>query len=221
MQGVVSDEDLKILEKREEEQMVSKIRDIVLELVEPIKNTTRIVNTDNYYTSVQLLVALRAHKLYARGTLKTHSSHFPKAVILTNTAGKGHLRQAVDRKHRLIAVSWLDGSIVNLVSNADTATLATISRQSAGEKKVIVAPQCVQEYNKYMQGVDRLDQLRSRFSIADGHSFKKWYLKLAMAFIDIARCNAYISRKIATNDQSKDSHKTFMVELTRALLSGM
>ena len=91
----------------------------------------------------------------------------------------------------------------------------------SGEKHSIIAPRCVKEYNKYMQGVDRMDQLRSRFSVSDGHSFKKWYLKLAMAFIDIARCNAFISRQLAMGGAHKNSHKQFMIELTRALLSGM
>ncbi|DBA02195.1 TPA: hypothetical protein N0F65_004830 [Lagenidium giganteum] len=48
-----------------------------------------------------------------------------------------------------------------------------------------------------MQGVDRLDLRRAGFAIADGHSFKKWYKKLAMAIIDIARCSAYCTRKLS------------------------
>ena len=73
-----------------------------------------------------------------------------------------------------------------------------------------------------MQGVDRLDQLRARFSLADGHSFKKWHKKLAMAFLDIARVNAFVTRKLACPDLSKerDPHRTFMIMMARELLSG-
>jgi hypothetical protein len=72
-----------------------------------------------------------------------------------------------------------------------------------------------------MQGVDRLDQLRARFSIADGHSFKKWHNKLAMSFIDIARVNGYITRKLACPDVTnrRDSHRHFLMMMTRDLLS--
>jgi len=43
-------------------------------------------------------------------------------------------------------------------------------------------PQIVQEYNTYMQGVDHVDQLRVRFSLADGH-IRKYYKKLALGII--------------------------------------
>ena len=72
-----------------------------------------------------------------------------------------------------------------------------------------------------MQGVDRFDQLRARFSVADGHSFKKWHKKLAMAFIDIARVNAFICRKMAgVYDKARDGHRMFMNELISDLLNG-
>jgi hypothetical protein len=73
-----------------------------------------------------------------------------------------------------------------------------------------------------MQGVDRMDQLRARFSLADGHSFKKWYRKMAMAFIDIARVNAYVTRKLAVpmDLSDRDHHRMFVTELTISLING-
>ncbi|POM76885.1 Transposase [Phytophthora palmivora] len=72
-----------------------------------------------------------------------------------------------------------------------------------------------------MQGVDRLDQTRGRFSLSDGHSFKKWYKKLGFALIDVARANAYFTRKLALNsDDERDSHKTFVAQLSSELISG-
>ncbi|POM57562.1 Transposase [Phytophthora palmivora] len=72
-----------------------------------------------------------------------------------------------------------------------------------------------------MQGVDRLDQIRARFSLSDGHSFKKWHKKLALALIDVARANAYLTRRL-TQDLSKarDPHRDFVVQLCSELLSG-
>lgn len=89
-------------------------------------------------------------------------------------------------------------------------------------KTPFVAPTCVAEYNKAMQGVDRLDQLRARFSIADGHSFQKWHKKLAMAFVDIARVNAFVTRKLACPELQKerDPHRSFMITMAKELLSG-
>jgi hypothetical protein len=67
----------------------------------------------------------------------------------------------------------LDGSIVNVLSNTDSSGVGTVTRQIHQEKVSFKAPMLIKEYNASMQGVDRLDQLRSRFSICDGHLFKK------------------------------------------------
>ncbi|POM58230.1 Transposase, partial [Phytophthora palmivora] len=153
----------------------SSMRSCVLEVVRPLYGTRRIINSDNYYTSVQLLEALRLKGLYARGTVRKRSAHFPKHVILNKkTSERGTSRQA-----------------------------------------------CIKEYNTYIQGVDRLDQIRGRLSLADGHSFKKWHEKLGLALIDIGRSNAYLTRRMALGfNRERDSHRDFVIELISELLSG-
>jgi Transposase IS4 len=111
--------------------------------------------------------------------------------------------------------------MVNILSNADDSTITTVTRQVGREKILYKAPTCIREYNQCMQGVDRIDQLRARFSIADGHTFKKWHKKLALAYIDIARCNAYIARKLSGSMTSvRDPHREFMMNLSSELISG-
>ncbi|KAJ8555029.1 hypothetical protein ON010_g9452 [Phytophthora cinnamomi] len=61
---------------------VSKIRQLVLEVVRPLFGSNRVVNMDNYYTSVQLLQELRLKGLYGRGTIRANSKHFPGHTIL-------------------------------------------------------------------------------------------------------------------------------------------
>ena len=113
-----------------------------------------------------------------------------------------------------------------MVSNADASEMGSVQRTVKASIQQIPAPVCVGEYNQYMQGVDRLDQMRSRFSISDGHSFKKWHKKLAMALIDIARFNAFMTRKkvVGTRDpvgtESRDPHRTFVMQLIRELING-
>ncbi|POM67609.1 Transposase [Phytophthora palmivora] len=80
---------------------------------------------------------------------------------------------------------------------------------------------CVAQYNTNMQGVDRLDQLRGQFSLADGHTFKKWYKKLGMAIVDVARVNAYMSRTLSIDlEKDRDPHRSFVAQLTEELISG-
>jgi hypothetical protein len=107
--------------------------------------------------------------------------------------------------------------------------IVLVYRQVRGEKEPINSPVCVAEYNKSMQGVDRLDQLRNRYSLAKGHSFKKWHKKLALAFIDFARVNAYITRCLALQTSAdtdemvtgkRGAHHRFMCELAKELMFG-
>jgi hypothetical protein len=215
-----------VTEAQKQEQELkesSEIRKIVLELMLPLQSTKRIVNTDNFYTSVQLLESLRVCGLYGRGTIRQNSKHFPKVFKIASSDGlpRGFMRQGVSQETGIVAASWVDSAIVSVISNADSTNITTVYRQVKQEKQPFTAPVCVAEYNAAMQGVDRLDQLRTRFSIADGHSFKKWHKKLALAFLDIARCNAYSTRLLTGIDKDKrDPHRAFMIALTCELMTG-
>lgn len=253
-----------------EMSITSKTRQIVLEITRQFHGSGRIVNCDNYYTSVQLLEALRIKHLFCRGTVKQVSKHFPRHVVLpdpnkkdkdankskqkrarsdgidgsdseqdeetpdTRPVGqeqtprvggevkRGDYLQAVCKDAKILAASWCDGNIVTIISNADASTVSTVERKIHGEKCSVPAPTAIKEYNKYMQGVDRNDQLRARFSVADGHSFKKWHKKLAFAIIDVARVNAYLTRRMCTKDTrpERDSHRSFVTDLIKEMLHG-
>ena len=203
---------------------VSETRRNVLEVIRPLYGSKRIVNCDNYYTSVQLLESMKLKGVYGRGTIKRNSAHFPAHVLLPDPSKRvrGDTSWGVDEKNKILAVSWCDGNIVNMISNADASEMGCVTRTVKQQSVEIPAPTCIKEYNQYMQGVDRLDQLRSRFSISDGHSFKKWHLKLAMAIIDIARLNAFMTRKLVmgADESDRDPHRTFVLQLIRELNFG-
>jgi hypothetical protein len=140
----------------------------------------------------------------------------------TNTSGevrRGDYLYATSRELKM-AASWCDGNIVTIISNADPSTISTVTRLV--KRKIGVPALCIKEYNTNMQGVDRNDQIRARCSVADGHSFKKWYKKLGFAIVDIARVNAYLTQRLCMNDprSSRDSHRQFMIELIQEMLNG-
>ncbi|GMF40174.1 unnamed protein product [Phytophthora lilii] len=201
----------------------SAIRQCVLEVVLPLYSTQRI-NSDNYYTSVQLLMALRIKGLYGRGTVRKKSSHFSKHVLLDkkdSDCERGTSRQGVSVDRTMVAASWYDSAIVSVVSTADASTMTTVTRQVRADRQTFSAPTCVKEYNTYMQGVDRLDKIRARFSLADGRSFKKWYKKLGLAVVDVARANAYLTRRLVADSSGvRDAHREFIVDLISELVSG-
>jgi hypothetical protein len=219
--GVVSGETIQSLNDATRKSL--EVRKHVIEVTLPLHQSKRIVNTDNYYTSCQLLEALKVLGLYCRGTIRENSKFAPKCFMLSkkDKFERGTYRQGVDIKHKIVGASWWDGSVVNIISNADASTIGNVQRLIGTSKETYKAPTCISEYNQGMQGVDRIDQLRSRFSIADGHTFKKWHKKLAMAFIDIARCNAYICRKLSGAElHPRDPHRQFMMDLSAELING-
>lgn len=201
----------------------SAVRKIVIEVTQPLHHTKRIVTTDNFYTSVQLLSSLRSIGLYGRGTIRRGSAHFPLAHMLSKNSSeaRGSSLQGVCASERIVAASWRDGTTVNVISNADPSSMGEVTRLIGQKSTTFPAPACIAQYNKYMQGVDRFDQLLSKHSIAKHHSMKKWHKKLALALIDIARTNAYITKRLRDNNRpSRNPHREFMAELASEMISG-
>lgn len=129
MDGCLSPEDITDLET--EISNSSSMRKLVTELILPLKDSKRIVNSDNYYSSVQLLELLKRKGLYGRGTVRTNSKHFPRCFIMPiqNKKTRGFFQQAVSREYKIIAASWVDANVVNIISNADTSTTCQVLRQ--------------------------------------------------------------------------------------------
>ncbi|KAJ0391322.1 hypothetical protein P43SY_011248 [Pythium insidiosum] len=80
LKGVIDKDKAKYLDDRL--QFSSNIRQIVLEVTQPLHNTKRVVNTDNLYTSVTLLLSLRDVGMYGRGTIRENSALFPRRTCL-------------------------------------------------------------------------------------------------------------------------------------------
>ncbi|OWZ17606.1 hypothetical protein PHMEG_0008429 [Phytophthora megakarya] len=137
---------------------------------------------------------LRLKSLYGRDTVCANSKHYPAHTILNKgDYYRGDYKIAVSSNHGMLAASWCDGNVVNMVSNADSTKATTVKRMLGNQHREFPAPECVANYNNNIQGVDKLDQIRGRFSVADGHSYKRWPKQLALALIDVARSNSYLT----------------------------
>jgi hypothetical protein len=80
-----------------------------------------------------------------------------------------------------------------MLSNSDGADQHTnMSRQIGTDEHDVPAPKMGKVYNIYMQGVNSHDQLPVVFSLTKQHGFKKWYVKIWLALIDIALANTSI-----------------------------
>jgi hypothetical protein len=195
---------------------------------------------DNWYTSVQMCTTLSRIGLNCRGTIRANRALNPACILYSKQEARnlprGSFRTAVSHQHRLVACSWLDGNVVNVLSTADSSETSKVKRRVGSYVRNNhtfylltysfacrsfgwhMCPAIIPKYNKYMQGVDRHDQLRERFSMAKGHSFKKWFKKLAFALLDMAATNAYILWRKVELQQRRDPHMYFQRTLGAQLL---
>ena len=177
---------------------------------------------DNWYTSVQLATTLKQRGLYCRGTLRANRAHTPTAAIFTKgdikSYPRGSWRTAVAPQLGLVVCSWLDGNVVTILSNCDGTAASTVKRRVGNVVQMQPCPCIIPKYNKYMQGVDRHDQLRERFSTSSGHTFKKWYKKLGFALFDIAVTNSYVLWQKREPNKRRDGHMYFQQMLALDLI---
>ena len=121
---------------------------------------------DNFYNSVELSKELLAVKVHTVGTMRANQGE-PPAIRATKN-GRPKMKSgesiAVDNG-KVMVVAWKHMKHVSLSTKHD-GTLSCISRRKKkghGETETILKPQCIIEYNQYMSGVDRLDQMISYY----------------------------------------------------------
>ena len=84
---------------------------------------------------------------------------------------------------------------------------------------MVCCPACLQVYNKYMGGVDKLDGLISHYRIRD--KTKKWPLRVIFHFVDFALANSWLEyRDIEILNGNRKYHDllSFRNEVADALL---
>jgi hypothetical protein len=99
--------------------------------------------------------------------------------------GWGALKWAVNLLAGIFAFGWTCNSPAHILSTVDGShQWITVSPNAP--------PKMVRVYNAYMQGIDHHNQLRMTFLLTKRRGFKKWYVKMWLALIDIALTNASI-----------------------------
>jgi hypothetical protein len=197
---------------RRSEEELSTIVKLVLDMAKPLFNSGRIINMDNYYTSPAVALELMKKEVYIRGTCRSSRKGFPKGVCFTNAeatkSGRGAIKRMVDVKHGITCYGWVDGNPVHFLTTADGSEVVTVQRRVNSERRQVSAPVGIKRYNNGMQGVDRHDQLRKLFSIADRHGFKKYYMKIFLGLLDMAMVNAWLHYKLVNPTGAKQRVET-------------
>lgn len=162
---------------------------VVLSLTKPLWNKGIKVFFDNYFTSIHLLEKLKTENTFACGTIRSNRKNIP-SLAEDKTLERG----MYDLKTSQLGITvykWRDNRIVYFASNFHGADESTVSRtEHDGSKKIIKCPLVTKDYNTFMGGVDKADQLRALYNV--DRKSKKWWHRLFWGIIDIVFVNSFV-----------------------------
>ena len=90
------------------------------------------------------------------------------------------------------------------------------SRLASGGTEEISKPYAIDQYNKFMDGVDKQDQSLSYYGFS--RRTVKWWKKVFFHLLDTAVVNAYIMYTHSQQSSKKLTHVQFRIELAKQLL---
>ncbi|XP_033126654.1 piggyBac transposable element-derived protein 4-like [Anneissia japonica] len=155
---------------------------------------------DRFFTSVPLLKDLKRIGMYCCGTVQHDRQGLPTEIVnLKYSAndmprGESHLSK---HKDGFCSYAWKDRKLIYFLSSAHsgdlplTAVIRTIDQK--GNRGEVPCPQACYDYNMYMGGVDRADQLRSYYCV--DRKSRRWHMRLFWHIFDTTVTNAYIIHK--------------------------
>lgn len=177
---------------------------VVLDLISKLPRGTYSLYMDNYFTSLPLLDEIKKLGHDATGTIRANRVEKaplkdPKDMKKTT---RGSYNQCTDTLSGITLVRYNDNNIVTVASTqCGVEPIGKVKRYCDKQKKDVDQPRCIVNYNRYMGGVDRLDQNVGCYRISI--RLKRWYWQLLMFPINACVNNAfqlYRLSSVAQND---------------------
>ena len=188
----------------------------------------RLVVTDRFYTSIPMVQQLRTMGFNFCGTIQKSRLGWCKDVEYASKkrpkcVPRGIFKMASAKSNPgMIALGWMDNRPVYFLSSQVSTKMTTIQRrEKTGEITTVPCPSLVVDYQKYMGGVDRHDQLRLQsYSLQLITRFTKYYKSLFLGLVDMAVVNCYIIHNMwrEKNGKTPKDHHNFLVDLQAALV---
>lgn len=181
--------------------------DVVTRLIQPYTKQGYHLYFDNFYTSVKLVKDLFGKLTPSCGTVAENRKGFPANMkngkIWGRKAERGSMRW--DKDGCCVAQQWKDNKVVTMLTSVDKAhEFGTVSRNvkvnNSWVKMDVKQPKSINSYNRFMNGVDRSDQL-----LAKNNTLRKcmrWWKTLFFHLIDIAVVNSFILFQLYRTEHS-------------------
>ena len=162
---------------------------VVLTLVDYMRDKGHDLYTDRFYTSVELADELTKMGFSITGTIQKNRKFLPTKIKKLSTMSKGSV--ITFRKKEKMLLAWMDKRIVFMLSTKYSNNMVDIQTRlvvllmfvyvvitfySRDKSRVVKKPEVVAEYNQFMLGVDKIDQMMSYYSFV--RKSIKWWRKV-------------------------------------------
>ena len=180
----------------------------------------QIIYVDRYYTTMDAVEFVHSKGLGIVATCM--DLRFPPAVSqfdIPLAAPRGTFITC--KKGGIVAIKWRDNDDVKCLCNVYGSDPVTVSRMMPdGVKRDVPCPKSMLMFGKMMQGVDRNDQLHSKFyGTAMASRVKKWTVRVFLSLVDIALANAFILYKdTRTPGSTALGHSDFWVDVADSFI---
>ena len=198
---------------------------VVLDLMSGLEREGFDLYTDNYYTSPILYKSLYEKGINACGTMRPNRRGFPPELVHKR---KDEARGFYDYRSNgpLLAAVWFDRRFIYFLStmhSAESSTPVTVKRTNQdGSRNDVPCPPLLPDYQQYMRGVDRGDQLIGCYNV--GRRSKKWWKRVFAHTLECSILNAYILERHAKplqhalRGRNKRDFLRFRLELAEQLI---
>ena len=185
---------------------------MVLELTKKLWHKGYHLYFDNFYTSPSLYTKLFNCGMGTCGTVRLNRRGIPKP-FQTAKLRRGEMTSFQDG-----GVKWMDKRPVTVLSTIHDTSMSSISRrsrQAPGGIENIQKPTIIAEYNLFMGGVDKADQLVTYYGFS--HYSKKWWKRAFFHLLDTTIVNSYLVY-CSTVSSQRLSHVDFKLAVAQGLI---
>ena len=183
---------------------------VVLGLMAGLEGSHIQLFIDNYYTSPTLFLELYKKGVNACGTARSNRVHFPKQLLVVKGRRIVKYGPKIRKEHRtkykqvtrgfishrasgpLVAHVWVDKRVIYFLSTMHCAKphVTVLRTNPDGSRVNRNCPPCLPDYQQFMRGVDRGDQLEGYYN--SGRRSVKWWKRVFTYIVEASILNAYV-----------------------------
>lgn len=188
---------------------------------ESLLNANRRLYMDRFYNGMKLFTHLLNNDVHCCGTLDTRRVGVPSDIRNENPEpGEMIVRQ----NNSLTIVKWRESKskkpcvMLTSLHNGQLVETGKQKKNRDGSTVVVRKPSCVVDYNKYMGGVDKSDQMVNDYGNA--RKTLKWSNKLFFHLVDIACLNAFqlFLKRIQPDNRKRVTHLEFILQVVEGVM---